>query len=229
MGLAKRILTGLMVAWLGLAQPCIGQEKPRAVKPAKQEVTTNLSYKTELLSRYVFRGFTFSDKPVLQLTTTANRGNFSLIGFGNYIFRQQQITEADLTLDYTRQIGNKLTLSTGYSLLHFPNTEMSKTQEFYAIFNSSKKLKPNLTLVHDFDGGKGEYAELSLQKGIDNLILKLSAAYNHHYYRSESGLSHYLTSVSIPMRKNLTAIIAYQGSLYDGFDDKAYVAVSTNF
>lgn len=155
----KTIMCGMVAAWLSLASASAAS--------------------IDFLSRYMFRGFTYSKGAVTQLTHKHTKGRYSLIGFVNY---EKEINEADLTLDYTKQVGKNY-LSFGYSCLTFPNTDIKNTGEFHTAITSPKI---SFTIFHDIKDVKGQYAQFTFtHKSLTALV-----AYNHHFLRQESGLSH---------------------------------------
>jgi hypothetical protein len=199
MKLIKYLLGNIAYALLSLTQPVFAEE---AVEPIKQEQSKlNFSLRTDLLSRYMFRGFTYSEGPVAQLTPTATYGNMSLIGFANYDTGLENFNETDLTIDFTKPVKN-IRLSAGYTYLKFVNTGANDTQEVYATASLDTLLNPTLKIIHDFGDVNGTYIEATLCYDFDKIPLSVTAllAYNNHFLRKESGFSHVELRVAVPLK-----------------------------
>lgn len=213
MKLIKSLLTGLLAAYIATVAPLKAGQLEPVEKPNQDVSRTNkfeFSAGLDFLTLYNFRGFKYSEGPVIQATPTIGFQNFSLIGFFNYDTEAGNINESDLTLDYTQKFG-KACLSVGYTYLTFPNTEAEDTQEVYlwAVFDSP--LNPAIKLWHDFDDIQGTYIEGILSHDFDISDIPLSVtgtlAYNDHFLREESGFSHAIIGLSSPVElpNDLTA------------------------
>ena len=227
----------MVVGLLALATPIHAKEKEESVK---QEQTSQflLSARTDFLSKYLLRGTTISETPVIQPTLSATYRTFSLVGLGNFDTQTGNFSEADLTLDFTKPLSENVTLSIGYTLLTFPNTQSEKTQEVYAVVTLDKPLKPTIRAYHDFDEGKGIYGELFCGHDFNLGKIGISIAgilgYNGHYFREDSGLSHLELRLSAPIRLGssiiLTPMVNYSKSLdKPSFQDELYGGISLNF
>ncbi len=230
----------LVIATVGalkLASNAPAQETGTVEKPletAKQEFPINVTSKTDYFSKYIFRGMNFSDKPVVQENVLINYKDLTFWVFGNYDTQTRKINEEDLIIDYTNPINkNKdLLFSTGWAVFTFPNTEFKNTQEVYAALSlvNNKYLNPSIFFAHDFKDGKGNYLEASLSRGFNLGKIPLSAvtklAYNDHYYREKSGLSHLELGLGLPIKlgKNttLSPSITRSESLDKDFKSETY-------
>ena len=212
------IIAGALAAWLSMSQPIFAE--PQAVN-TKAPDPIKISASVDYNSKYVFRGFTFSETPVIQTTVIANQGDVSVIGFANVDAQTRELTEADVTLEYTKPIGKNATLSLGYTYLGLPTTDFKKTQEVYAGITIENSLKPTLRVFHDFDKGKGTYTEFSLSKefniGSQPISVSTTLGHNDHYFREGSGFSQLELNINAPIQlgKNTTIFpkIKYSKSL----------------
>lgn len=187
-----------------------GQDKPRF----------GLSLRTDILSKYIFRGFTYFEEPVAQPTIAASYGNdrygnITLAGFGNFDMNLAKLNELDLMVEYAKQLG-KLKLAAGYGQFTFPNTTLPETQEFYGTASIDTLLNPTITAVYDFDQGEGIYAEGGISHNIevgkiDSTTFTLSASaklgYNNHYFMTDSGFSHAEASLALPITNGKLTLI----------------------
>ena len=246
MKLIKSILTGILAGWLTVTSPSFAEEP---IQPIKQEQAGQtleeetykspiaLDFRADYLSKYVFRGVAYSNKPVIQHTLCASYGDLTAIGFANYDTQTDRFNETDITLDFTKALNNYLTLSSGYTILTFPNTEEKETQEVYAGITLERMLNPSLLLVHDFKEGKGIYGEFSIGHDFDFGKLGISASaalgYNDHYFREKSGLSHLELGLATPISlgKNITftPMINHSESLNRDFESELYGRISLDF
>jgi len=196
----------------------------------------NLGFRTDCFSKYVSRGMTYSENPVIQPSISVNKGSLTAIGITNFDTQCSEFNEYDLVLDYTKTAGN-ITFSSGYGLYTFPGTEMQKTEEVYASATLEKTFRPTLKAVYDFDKGKGLYAELSAGKDISIGKTTISATgklgYNNKYFREKSSLSNLEVNLSMPIEsgKNMTIrpCINCSKALDLDFIDQFYAGLNLEF
>src|SRR3989338_609606 len=150
-------------------------------------------------SEYVLRAIPISNKPVLQPLLAVNRGSLTGLIFGVIDPNKQNANEIDLSLDYTRQLSERVNLSTGYTYTDFHDIK-ERTQEVYAGISLSTMLNPSIFLYRDFDLVNGTYGEASVSKVLRGLKTILSLGYNDRYFRENSGISHLSTSINLPLR-----------------------------
>jgi hypothetical protein len=181
----RQIMTAMMAGWLAIASPINAQEKESFEKEQNSQVS--LDTRVDFLSKYVCRGFTYSENPVIQPSVSVSYKDLSLIGFSNFDIPEHKFNELDITIDFTRPLNDNFILSLGYTLLTFPNNQSKKTQEIYAGITLDKLLKPSLKIYYDFDDGKGEYGEFSCNHNFDfgkmAVFVTGILGYNHHYFR----------------------------------------------
>lgn len=224
--LALSVVGALKLASNADAQEARPVENP--LQPIKQEAPIEVSSKTDFFSKYVYRGMKFSDKSVVQENLKASYKGLTFLGFGNYDTESRKVNEEDLIIDYTTPINDKISLSLGYGVFTFPNTDFKKTQEVYAAFSleNEKCLNPSIALVHDFKEGKGNYLEAAVSKEFNvwNTILltKAKLAYNDHYYRENSGFSHLELSLSNPINLSKNTSIVPSINLSKAIDKKDF-------
>lgn len=232
----------VLAAWLALAgQNVVAQEnKPKqkieesAGEDGSQE-RVGFSSKTDFFSKYVFRGFTYSDKPVIQQSVTASYKDLNITGWFNFDTEMEDLNEEDLMIDFAKSLG-EVTLLAGYELFTFPNTDIPKTQEVYIGVSLDKVLlNPTLLVFYDFEDGDGTYGEFSLNEGVKfgdvEVLANAKLGYNDHYFRENSGLSHVEIGVAIPINLTdnlaITPNVNYSKSLDDrDFEDELYGGIS---
>lgn len=222
------------LAALKLASASPAQES-KPIEPVKQDSTLEITGRTDVLNKYIYRGMNFGDNLVTQQYVTLTNGNLTFIGFANLDHRSGQINEVDGIIDYTFLLKDNVKLSAGYAYFALPNTDSRDTQEVYVGTSLDTFLNPGLTFVHDFKDGDGNYVEASVSNTFDlgipvNACAKLG--YNDHYYRQRSGLSHLELSVSTPIELGpliATPCFSYSAALDNDFEDEAFAGVSFEY
>jgi len=235
----KKAAIGAVTTVAGIAGRASAETKPveKPLEPVKQTAPINVTSKTDYFSKYIYRGFKFSDDPVVQENILVNYKGLTAWLFGNHNAKTKDIDEQDLILDFTTPINEKkdLLFSTGWGVYTFPNTDMKKTQEVYAgiTLENERFLNPSLFLFHDFKDGRGNYIEGAISTNIKEVDLSAKLGYNNHYYRDRSGFSHLELSAGVPikLRKNLTLIpsINYQEALDKDFEDESWARLSLKY
>ncbi len=161
--------------------------------------STDLSF----LSGYVWRGQVINDEAVFQPSFTMGKNGFAINTWGNANLTDvagtsQELTELDLTLSYSKTVGN-VALSGGYIEYTFPNTTFSGTREVFASAGLPNLLiVPTLSVNYDFDAADGAYANFGL-------------AYSH-------GLS---DKVTLGLFASIGAATSDYNSFYFGVNDTA--------
>ncbi len=145
-----------------------------------------------VFDRYLWRGFDLSDsRPVVQGGVDLSAGNFTLSYWSNWQLNSSDnlsagnITETDIVLDYTQDLGDWFTASIGniwYSLKDAPDTN-----ELYVAVTANTLLSPTFTMYWDWDEAddEGLFFTLDISHAfalLDNLELGLGAlvSYNLH-------------------------------------------------
>ena len=154
------------------------EEQLKERRPAIEASFTIAGY-----SKYVWRGFTFVDEPVIQpCVTVAYKGlaatvfaNYTTNAKNNYLTPERaknRWTEVDLLLDYTKEVGG-VTLGGGYYYYSQPNTGYKKSQEAYVAVTFDKVLfTPRLAVYTGLDEYEGYYASLSGKHSISTKLKK---------------------------------------------------------
>ncbi|MCX6707578.1 MAG: hypothetical protein NT001_05565 [Candidatus Woesearchaeota archaeon] len=237
MKLINILAAALIGAKLLSADPVMAQQPAETAKQEQPGSRITLAERTDFLSRFNFRGYRYSDDYVIQLNPSAAYGNTSLIGFMNYDSATGKFNEIDATLDFTRQFGH-LSMSAGYTYLHFPNTESKDSQEVYASASLlDNMLNPTFAVFHDFADVRGDYIPFSISHTFETSKQPITVAgklvYNNHFLRQGSGLSNWEASVAMPVslspKTTVTSSLNYTHALDRAdFEDFVYFGVSVN-
>ncbi len=165
-----------------------------------------------VFDKYLWRGFDLSDsRPVAQGGVDLSAGNLTLSYWSNWQLNSSDnipagnITETDIVLDYTQDVGEWFTASIGniwYSL-----KDADDTNELYVSVTANTLLSPTFTLYWDWDEAddEGLYFTLDISHSVellDDLSLSLGAlvSYNLHsdYAVGEySGFHNYELSIGL--------------------------------
>ncbi|MCQ9208238.1 MAG: hypothetical protein NG712_02540 [Omnitrophica bacterium] len=170
-----------------------------------------------IYSKYIWRGITLDDDPVMQ------QGIYvGLKGFTASIWSSLDIDgddspnsdEVDYIIDYTHQFDN-FSLSVGHTYYDYPAADAA-TKEFYLGAGLDIFLAPTLTWYHDYGdedsgGGDGDYVVLalshSLPLGDSPITLDLSGhlGYNNELFIAGDGGDIALgAGLSIPLTEKIT-------------------------
>ncbi|MBI2632079.1 hypothetical protein HYW75_03685 [Candidatus Pacearchaeota archaeon] len=227
---------------LGIATLTIAKQPLQAAEPILEEhvktkpkfsVGADLGFST----KYMLKGFTLSETPVMQPTPYVKYGPFTATGIFNYDTRTTSFNEADAFFDITlplKPLTKKLSLSTGYNFLTFPNTRFHHTHEIYSAISYDTLSKPSLRVIRDISQGSGYYTELSIKHDLPiSKSISISGnaliAHNHHLNIDSSGLSHatigLATPFSIGKGFSITPNINYQYSLNRDFQNELWGGV----
>jgi hypothetical protein len=119
-----------------------------------------------IASKYVWRGLTLTDDPVLQPSLTVDYKALSLNLWGNTDLTDVngtpgEMNELDYTLSYSFSV-NKVNLTLGVIQYTFPHTAFEPTTEIYGSAGLGMLLSPTVTLYYDSDEVGGLYGTLGL-------------------------------------------------------------------
>jgi hypothetical protein len=118
---------GALIGFLALALlilphiPCLGlAQEAQADKDRSSQAT--YGFETDFNSRYVFRGFAYSQGPVNQSTAWVAISGFSFYAWGNFLLnrepQQRKFTEIDFGVSYKRG-WKKLTVEPAFDFYFF--------------------------------------------------------------------------------------------------------------
>ncbi len=136
-------------------------------EPAKgDEVAIDLS--VPYYSKYVSRGLTTTDDPVLQPGATLSYKGFCFNVWGNYnltdkIGKKDKFTEVDLTGEYAFEVGD-FTIPVGVVHYLYPNNTQPGTTEIYAGVSYKWLVTPALKVYRDVGDVNGTYANLTVSR-----------------------------------------------------------------
>lgn len=130
-------------------------------------------------SMYLWRGFNLSedDHFVVQPGTDLSVGGFTLSWWGNMSENTGELNEVDLTLDYTFNVNELVSVSVGNILYNVDG--IADTNELYAGVALNTVLSPALTVYYDYDEFKTVFTTLSVGHSLelsDKASLNLGAA-----------------------------------------------------
>jgi len=149
-------LTGLIL--LGAAQAAV------AAGPVDVEANAGI------YGKYVWRGITVTDDPVLQADVTAGVAGLSLGVWGNVDLTDvnadsPSLNEVDWTLAYGVSLP-KISLSLGFIHYRFPDFSDANTTEAFVGAELNVPLSPALTIYQDVDAVEGGYWAASVSHGV---------------------------------------------------------------
>lgn len=191
----------------------------------------------EGVSRYVFGGLTFSERPVVHPSLSARRGGFRLTAFGTWYSDSRELLEADVFLEYGASRG-RLALYGALSRYHFELEDGWRgTTELYLGASWDGPLQPGLAVTEDLDLGDGGLIEArvghSLPVGPRRLDVSLTLTHNRHYYSDLTGISHLELGLELELplgpRLRLRPRLAGLKSLRDDVDSTVYGGLRLGF
>lgn len=165
------------------------------LKNSPLEVSADISVN----SKYIWRGFTLDDDPVMQQGIYVGAYGFTASMWGSFDIAADDSLysdEVDYVIDYTYQFDN-FSLSIGHTHYDFPLSGTA-SKEFYVGTGLNIPLSPTLTCYHDYGeedsgGGDGDYVVLGISYssplGESPIILDLSGhvGYNHELFINGDG------------------------------------------
>jgi hypothetical protein len=133
--------------------------------PAPVPMTVSSGGQIDVMSKYLWRGFVLADAVSMQPTYWVKFGSSLTVSSWMNVAREQlegPLTEHDLTVDYSRALGPKFSMSVGWINYVFPGLDSgSVTNEFYGGLSHSSYLNPTVKVYVDFHEGKGTYFNFS--------------------------------------------------------------------
>lgn len=191
-------------------------------------------------SKYMWRGFVYQDAVSAQPTYWVKFGDALTVSSWLNISREQvagPITEHDLTVDYTKAVSPKFTMSAGWINYVYPALETQNiSNEFYGGLAHSSYFNPAARVYVDVHSGTGMYLNLSAGHtyaiGSSGFAAtpSFSIAYNHKSWIDDSAWSdaNFGVKLMVPTPIKglfLTPQLYYSKALYDNnpaFKDTLY-------
>ncbi len=122
----------------------------------------NFSASTTTASLYVWRGMRFSPGFVQQTQGSVTYRGFNANLWTNYDYSQEKLNEIDVTLTYSKDLGN-LSLSGGWN--HFGMFDGVDSDELFVSASlGGLPVTPTVTAYFDVNAGKGAYIMASLSR-----------------------------------------------------------------
>jgi hypothetical protein len=199
-----------------------------------------------VFDKYLWRGFDLSGgSPVAQAGADLSSGGFTLSYWSNWQLKDDvvlgsevdsgEITETDIVLDYSADIGEMLSLSVGD--IWYQLDGMDDTNELYVGATVNTLLSPTLTMYWDWDEceEEGLYFTLDISHSMDlmeGLALNLGAlvSYNLHSdyaVGNYSGFHNYELSASLDYALTDALSVSPSFTFSSGIDDDAKEAIDT--
>jgi hypothetical protein len=190
----------------------------------------------DVLSKYVWRGFTLTDDWVAQPTVTLSNDNLAFNIWASYDLGDE-LTELDYTLSHSFEAGD-LELEAGFIYYTFPNVEEGEdtSQELYVSMTRPGQLPLNFVAYYDYDAGDGLYLELGTKVPVsrerEQGTVSAALGYNRHQWRESTGFSHALVSYThdLPLgAATISPLLAFSAALDgDDFDNEFYGGVGVS-
>lgn len=191
-------------------------------------------------SKYLWRGFVLADAVSMQPTYWVKFADTLTVSSWMNVAREQlegPLTEHDLTVDYTKAVSPKFSVSAGWINYVFPGLDSgSVTNEIYGGLSHASYFNPAVKVFVDFHEGKGTYFNFSASHtyalGSQGFAATPSfgLGYNHRQWIDDSTWSdaNFGVKLTVPTpikRLFLTPAIYYSKALNDDlgvFDDHFY-------
>lgn len=156
------------------------------VSTAAAEIEVSGDAYINVSSMYLWRGFDLSDgDAVSQAGMDISFKGFTLSFWSNYNIDNTKLDETDITLDYSFDVSELLSVSLGHILYAVDGAET--TGELYTGVTFNTLLEPNLTIYYDYDEFAGDiFVTASVGHTFtvaDGLDLSLGALAS--YYRND--------------------------------------------
>lgn len=205
-------------------------------------------------SKYLWRGFDLSDENdnfVVQPGADVSVGNFTVSFWGNISENTGEMNEVDLTLDYSTDLSELVSISVGNILYNVDTNDESPntTNEVYLGLTLNTILEPTLTVYYDYDEFESLYTTLGISHGLDiNDALSLSLGATASYlsvddvdneFSDDSWLHNLELSAGLDYAVNenisISGAVLYSTPLSNdaednaGIDDESTVGVSVSY
>ncbi|MBP7830150.1 MAG: TorF family putative porin [Kiritimatiellae bacterium] len=150
-----------------------------------------------VLSHYVWRGQVLNDEPVFQPSLTVSGpcglsfNTWANMDLTDNLDNQGEFNEVDLTVSYSRDLGETASLEVG--IVDYVLKTAENTGELFLTAEADVLLAPSVTLFYDFDEVEDFYAQVAIGHSLAFMEEKLSldlgaslgfggADYNEYYF-----------------------------------------------
>ncbi|UCC39268.1 MAG: hypothetical protein JSV96_15940 [Candidatus Aminicenantes bacterium] len=215
-------------------------------------LTAELYIQTDLLSRYIWRGFDLNPhrNPVIQLSMgyAFGKSGLAIDLWSSFSFENKELHEFNLYLTYEKNLSKYLSLKAGlihygwYFAPEFSLKDDTSHEAFVSASLSNVLIDPSLTVFYDFTNGDGFYIlfeagyNLKLLKSV-GLDLSASLGYNGGQWLAEGvepGFSDLNLSITLPVtvgRFRISALAAYTVVLLDaiGKDNHFWYGIRVDY
>ncbi len=154
----------------------------------------SVTFETEVVSQYLWRGFVMNDSPSIQPGITAAYKGLSFSTWHNFSRRApngQSWTEHDLTVEYSRDAG-RFTASAGYAVFHYPDMAAENLErEAFVTVTHNSAFSPSFE-VHRGSGGFYYFASVNRSFAVSSRIsveATLGAGLNQHQFQPVTTIS----------------------------------------
>ncbi len=180
--------------------------------------TGKFSYQLDLVSSYIWRGWdTYpTHQPAFQPSVTYEFGDsgFSANAWFSFAFEKDKSQhEVDLTLEYTLDLSESLSLTLGYIHYSWPLTKGftfrdDTSNEVYLIATFPRLVfNPEISVYYDYHNGDGVYAQFAVSQlmklgGKTDLLLSGKLGYNGGMWLEgdETGFSDLTVGAALPFK-----------------------------
>lgn len=148
-------------------------------------------------SHYVWRGQVLNDEPVFQPSLTVSGpcglsfNTWANMDMTDNLDNEGEFNEVDLTVSYSRDMGERLGLELG--LVDYVLKTAENTAELYLVAEADILLAPSIKLFYDIDEVQDFYAQVAIGHSLDLVADKLTldvgvslgfggADYNEYYF-----------------------------------------------
>ncbi len=204
-------------------------------------------------SKYLWRGFDLNDEEdnfVVQPGADVSVGNFTFSFWGNISENTGEMNEVDLTIDYSRDLSDLVSISVGNILYNVDTNDDSPntTNELYLGLSLNTILEPALTVYYDYDEFNTVYTTLGIGHSFglsDSVSLGLGATASYlkddeDGFGTDESWFHNLelsAAVDYTVTENITVsgVFLYSEPLSDdaeeiaGIDQESTVGVSISY
>ena len=206
--------------------------------PAPPAMTISSGGEIGVYNKYLWRGFVLADAVSMQPTYWVKFADTVTVSSWMNLSREQlegPLTEHDLTIDYTKTVAQKWTISGGWINYVFPGLdEGAVTNEIYGGLTHGSFLNPTVKAYVDVHEGKGTYFNFSVSHtfplGTEGFAAtpSFSLGYNDKQWIDDASWSDanfgLKLTVPTPIKKLfLTPAIYYSKSLNDDFYDDHFI------